>query len=80
MKIVMRYFDSHKLDISTTKSKIMDSDGQEGKACFNLDEHDPLELDRVLSFKYLGIPLSCAPHKFFSDYNEQVKKRAHSFL
>ena len=80
MNITKKYFDAHKLDISITKSKIMSSDGEEGKVQFEMDTSGTLELEQVISFKYLGVPLNCAPYRFFNDYNEIVKKRAQSYM
>ena len=79
LRITRDYFESHRLQISEKKSKIFDSDLHDGKAIFSMENSDPLTFDHVASFKYLGVPLNCLPHRFFCDFNEQVKKRAQSY-
>ena len=50
------------------------------KVTFEGSASPPLSLDQVLAFRYLGVPVSCAPYTLFKDYNNQVKKRAQSYL
>ena len=75
------FLNNHHLKLSETKSKIMSYDASIGKTTFkgNSSMCD-LSLDQVLSFKYLGVPLGCSPYSLFQNFNEQVKKRAHSYL
>ena len=80
VNITIRYFETHRLKISETKSKILDSKEQDGESIFIIDDSDTITLDHVISFKYLGVPLNSMPRRFFSDYNEQVKRRAQAYL
>ena len=80
VSITRKYFKTHKLVLSDSKSKIMGSEDLPGKEVFEGDpEFETLELDTALSFKYLGVPLNCSPRRFFSDFNAQVKQRARLF-
>ena len=75
------FFHSHHLTLSVTKSKIMSYEAATGNTTFHGSSClSPLSLDQVLSFKYLGVPLSCSPYSLFKFYNEQVKKRAQDCL
>ena len=59
----------------------MTFDSTTGKTSFNLSTDLPsITLDQVISFKYLGIPLSSSPYSLFKGYNDQVKQRATSYL
>ena len=40
----------------------------------------PLSLEAVCSFKYLGIHLNASSRNFFNSFNENVKKKARSYL
>ena len=40
----------------------------------------PISLEEVLSFKYLGIPLSSSPYMLFKYFNDQVKLKANNYL
>ena len=81
MKITRNYCANHRLGISATKSKILRHDAATGEITFEGSAtFCPLTLDQVLAFKYLGVPLSCSPRCLFKSYNEQVKKRAQSYL
>ena len=40
----------------------------------------PVTLDKVLQFKYLGIPLSVSPYGLFKAFNEKVKLKAQNYL
>ena len=81
MKITRTYCADHRLGISSKKSKILRHDAATGETTFEGSANFcPLTLDQVLAFKYLGVPLSCSPHRLFKSYNEQVKKRAQSYL
>jgi hypothetical protein len=76
-----RTFHSHNLTLSVSKSKIMSYEAATGKTTFHGSSClSPLSLDQVLSFKYLGVPLSCSPYSLFKFFNEQVKKRAQDYL
>ena len=75
------FFHSHQLTISVKKSKIMSYEADTGKTTFHGPaDLPPLSLDQVLSFKYLGVPLSCSPYSLFKFYNEQVKTRSQEYL
>ena len=39
-----------------------------------------ISLEKVCSFKYLGIPLNVSPYCLFKDYNDQMKIRAKKYL
>ena len=83
MDMTIRYFNEHYLDLSQSKSKIISHDASIGTAEFSIpDETNTVEfsLDKVISFKYLGVPISSAPWRFFCDYNQQVKARARSYV
>ena len=80
MSITRDYFAVHKLQISETKSKVMCYNATTGRTVFTGHQQDPLSLEEVLCYKYLGIPVSCSPYSLFKNYNEQVKKRAKSYL
>ena len=79
--ITMAYFSKHRLGLSEQKSKVMTYNAMTGKNTFSCPiSHASVTLDQVLAFKYLGISVSCSPYKMFSSFNEQVKKRAKSYL
>ena len=81
MHTTRTFFANHHLDISESKSKIMTHDSATGKTSFSDSSNiPPLTLDNVLSFKYLGIPLSCSPRCLFQYFNENVKKKAKTYL
>ena len=80
MDITRKFFHVHRLYISESKSKIMSHDAFTGKVSFNGTHLDPLQLEEVLVFKYLGIHLSCSPYNFFRSFNDNVKKKARSYL
>ena len=81
MEITRLFCKDHRLELSDTKSKIINHNSETGKTTFHGPaEIAPLALEAVLSFKYLGIPINCSPRNLFKNYNEQVKKRAHSYL
>ena len=79
--IVRKYFDSHKLQISTAKTKIMTYDAATGNTVFKgSDTLSPISFEAVLSFKYLGIPFCSSPYGLFKSFNEQVKRKAKQYL
>ena len=80
MGITRDYFATHRLQISATKSKVMCYNATTGHTVFTGHQQDPLCLEEVLCYKYLGIPVSCSPYGLFRNFNEQVKKRAQSYL
>ena len=45
-----------------------------------VDGMDPIDLEAVCQFKYLGVSLNCSPRHLFKDFNEQVKKRAAKYV
>ena len=81
MEITQVFCKNHRLELSNKKSKIMNHDSETGKTTFHGPSViSPLELEAVLSFKYLGIPINCAVRNLFKNYNEQVKKKALNYL
>ena len=75
------FFSNHHLTLSETKSKIMTYEAATGKTVFHGSSSiPPLSLDQVLSFKYLGVPLSSSPYSLFKSFNDQVKKRAKDYF
>ena len=80
MLTTRKFFRNHKLLISETKSKVMSYNATSGKTTFEGFNLDPLLLEEVLIFKYLGIKINCTPHNLFKSFNDEVKKKAHSYL
>ena len=80
MTITRGYFKKHRLTLSESKSKTMSHDSSTGETKFNGPQLSTLTLEQVLSFKYLGIPLGSSPYCLFKYFNDQVKKKAHSYL
>lgn len=81
METTRLFFSHHRLELSVSKSKIMSNEAVTGKTTFQgSSKLSPLSLDQVLSFKYLGVPVSCSPYSLFKSYNEQVKKKAQNYL
>ena len=79
--IARTYFHSHRLQISSTKTKIMTYDAQTDKVSFEgSDVLSPVSFDAVLSFKYLGVPFCSSPYNLFKSFNEQVKRKAKQYL
>ena len=75
------FFMRHHLQISETKSKVVSFDSYAGETIFDSsDALPPLILESVLSFKYLGVHVSSSPYSLFKCYNENVKKKAKSYL
>ena len=81
MQTTREFFKHHRLSISETKSKVMSYDAASCKTTFKGTALlCDLTLDQVLNFKYLGVPLGCAPYSLFRGFNDQVKRRARSYL
>ena len=40
----------------------------------------PLTLEAVVSFTYLGIPLCSSPYSLFKSFNDNVRKKARSYV
>ena len=79
--ITRQFFKTHHLDISKSKSKIMNHDSSTGQTTFQGSDDAPsLTLENVVYFKYLGITVSSSPYSLFKNYNESVKKKALSYL
>ena len=74
------FLSNHKLLISEKKSKVISYNASTDKITFDGSKDGPLHLCQVIAFKYLGVPISCAPRRLFRDYNEQVKTRAQRYL
>ena len=76
MRIARKYFKRHKLQISESKSKIMAYDASSGEEEFSeCSEIPTISLEKVCSYKYLGIPLSISPYCLFKDYHNRIKTR-----
>ena len=69
-----------RLDISQTKSKVLSFNAVNDQVLFEVADLPPLVLDQVIAFKYLGIPVNSTPYNFFKSFNEQVRKRAKTYL
>lgn len=80
MNITRTFFINHKLELSEKKSKIMNHKAATGTITFSGLNTGPITLEMVLAFKYLGVPVCCSPHSLFRNYNDQVKKRAQTYL
>lgn len=79
--IARTYFESHRLQISSSKTKIMTFDAQTGDISFSgSDSLPPISFEAVLSFKYLGVPLCSSPYSLFKSFNEQVRRKAKQYL
>ena len=74
MNLTRTFFKNHKLGISEKKSKVINYNASTDKITFHGASTSPITLDQVLSYKYLGVPISCAPYNMFKDFNDQVKK------
>ena len=75
MKIVRDYFKEHRLTLSVEKSEVMCLNVTDGKIDSEEDDGlEPISLDQVMSFRYLGVPFNSSPHSFFTSFNEQVKQ------
>ena len=80
MGITRQFFSIHKLNISESKSKIMSYNATTDMVTFNGNNLDPLQLEEVLVYKYLGIHISCSPYSLFKSFNDNVKKKARNYL
>ena len=55
----------HKMDLSSSKTKVLVHDASEGIMAFGGDEVlEEIYLDQVICLKYLGVPINCAPISF----------------
>ena len=81
MTIVRSYFSNHRLTLSEIKSKTMEYNASTGKMRFSgVGTAPKLELEKVLVFKYLGIPLSVSPYGLFKAFNNQARSKAQNYL
>ena len=81
MLLTRKFFQSHHLDLSETKSKIMNYNASTDKISFSgFGSLPQMSLESVLSFKYLGIPLSCSPYSLFKSFNNHVRTKARNYL
>ena len=80
MAVTRRFFSTHHIELSEKKSKVIGHNAATGHITFEGADDDPLTLEEVLSYKYLGIPVCCSPYSLFKKYNEQVKSRAKAYL
>ena len=74
------YFHYHRLDISEEKSKIMTYEATTGKIHFQGTQTTSISLDQIISFKYLGVPISSAPYSLYKEFNDQVQRKARQYL
>ena len=79
MLISKTFCDSHHLEISIKKSKVMSYEFSTGNMTFGPDE-DPLTLDQVIAFKYLGVTVSSKSRGLFKAHNENAKAKARQYL
>ena len=81
MVITQNFFNAHKLRISVKKSKIMSHDISSGQTSFpDSTNTDPLTLEAVCCFKYLGIHINSSSRNLFKSFNDNVKKKARNYL
>ena len=80
MNLTRSFFHHHRLKLSQLKSKIMTHNAATGKISFQGPLLDPLTLDQILSFKYLGIYLSTSHYNLFKSFNNHVKTKAKNYL
>ena len=80
MTMTRKFFNIHKLSISETKSKIMTYNASTEEVSFSGEGLETLTLGEVMVFKYLGIHVSSASYALFKAFNENVIKKAHSYL
>ena len=80
MAITRSFFNRHRLSLSEKKSKVLTYNAKSGHVSFSSPSQDPVVLEQVIAFKYLGIPVGSSPYSFFKDFNDQVKKKARSYL
>ena len=80
MNITRTFFKNHKLKLSENKCKLMSHSAATGQVTFTGTQASTLTLEEVLTFKYLGVPLSCSPHNLLSKFNEQVRARSKAYL
>ena len=60
---------------------MMTYDAATGKMRFSSNNCETgIELEQVLMFKYLGLPIGAGPYSLFRAFNENVKKKARSYL
>ena len=78
MNLTRTFFLHHHLKLSQIKSKVMTHNAATGKINFQGPLLDPLTLDQIISFKYLGIHLSTSPYNLFKSFNNHVKTKAKS--
>ena len=79
--ITRKYFDDHNLTISSKKTKLFLSSVGEGEILYAGDTpDDPLKIEIISSFKYLGVKFNSRPYKLFSNFNSDVVRKCDSFL
>ena len=76
----MKYFNSHRLSVSQTKTKILSFSTKNEKQQFIGDFNpSPIHFDCVLSLKYLGIPFSNNTRSLFKEFNIKIIEKAESY-
>ena len=77
----LSYFHKHRLHVSEKKSKVMLYKPSTEKITFQGPEDaSPILLDQVISFKYLGVPVSAPAHGMFRSFNSNCIKKAQSYM
>ena len=81
LKLTLKYFKDHNLQISKKKTKLFLSSSGEGEITFIGDQADsPIKIEIIPSFKYLGVRFNSRPYKLFSDFNANIVTKCDTFL
>ena len=80
MEVTRKLLQRLKLEISVSKSKVMVYDATTGETRFNCADMEPICLEKVIAFKYLGVTVDCSAYNFTRTFNNLVKKKALKYL
>ena len=81
MQITREFFLQHHLELSVSKSKIMEYNTCTKETKFTGEQGlDDIVLENVMLFKYLGIHVSSSPYCFFRAFNENAKSIARKYM